>query len=712
MIVMSMFGITGFYMKKNTKSVLGLALLFGAGAMTSAVAQTVESIPFRMNMSPANEVPAINDPAISGFGTVWVRVVRDAAGKVVSGTVDFGVRYQLAGPITITGLHIHKGDAGTNGPVLIDSRINGANPVVDEMGRGAIDRPVEVPAGSPNVAVIEDLLKTPSAYYINMHTTVNPGGVIRAQLTRAERRVYGVLMTPGNELPAVQNSQARGIGFLTVLNAFGDRDQLISSEVTFDLDYTGFAEGTQFTGMHIHSGRANVNGPVTIGTSLSGAQNVIAGAGGSGKLRYVVDANMNASATVNTLYDIRNDPSSAYWNLHTTVNPGGEIRAQLRSTETVPFTTKMLPSNEVPAVTGLEASADSNFTLQLMRRGDGTAMSAYAVFDTNFRFPGETTFTGMHIHQGPAGVNGGVTLDSGIRAGSTVMSMTGSGSIYRAAIMATPAQVDALNAVLTNPANNYINLHSTVHPGGAVRAQLTAVNDSLPTVSNVITSVSDPALTTTAMGGLMTIYGQNLAKLAGNLDGWQGPRAPMSLNGTSVDVEGKAAAVVQVAPGFVIAQVPFEAKLGDNQLMVTSGNGAGGSFRFSVARIFPALFFDEISADGYRAVAFDLVNNVQIGKNNPASSSMLIGVYGTGFGQSAPALATAELPVGRPFEIFPGLKVTVGGRPATNVVGYLLPTLLGLTQVVFTPPAGLSGAQALEIDMGGVKSNRTIIYMR
>ena len=707
-----MFGITGSYLMKNRKSVFGLALLLGAGTITSAIAQTVESIPFRMNMSPANEVPAITDPAISGFGTVWVRVVRDAAGKVVSGTVDFGVRYQFAGPITITGLHIHKGDAGTNGPVLIDTRISGANTVVDEIGKGAIDRAVEVPTGSSNVAVIEDLLKTPSAYYINMHTTVNPGGIIRAQLTRAERRVYGVLMTPENELPAVQNSQARGVGFLTILNAIGDSGQLMSSEVTFDVDYMGFAEGTQFTGMHIHSGRANANGPVTIGTSLSGAQNVIAGAGGSGKLRYVVDANMNAPATVSTLYDIRNDPSSAYWNLHTTANAGGEIRSQLRSTETVGFTTKMLPSNEVPAVTGLDATGDSNFTLQLMRRGDGTAMAAYAVFDTNFRFPGETTFTGMHVHQGPAGVNGPVTLDSGIRAGSTVLSTTGTGSIYRAAIMATPAQVDALNAVLTNPANNYINLHTTVNPGGAVRAQLAPVNDKLPVVTNVITSVSDPALTQTAMGGLMTIYGQNLARLAGNLDGWQGPRAPMSLNGTSVDVEGKAAAVVQVAPGFVIAQVPFEAKVGDNQLMVTSGSGTSGSYRISVARIFPALFFDEISADGYRAVAFDLASNVQIGKNNPATSSMLIGVYGTGFGQSAPPLASGDLPVGRPFEVFPGLKVTIGGKPATNVVGFLLPTLLGLTQVVFMPPAGLSGAQALEIELGGVKSNRTIIYLR
>ena len=707
-----MFGITGFYMKKNTKSVLGLALLLGAGAVTSVVAQTVESIPFRMNMSPANEVPAINDPAINGFGTVWVRVVRDAAGKVVSGTVDFGVRYQFAGPITITGLHIHKGDAGSNGPVLIDTRINGANPVVDEVGRGAIDRPVEVPAGSANVAVIEDLLKTPSAYYINMHTTVNPGGVIRAQLTRAERRVYGVLMTPENEVPAVQNSQARGVGFLTVLNAFGDRDQLMSSEVTFDVDYMGFAEGTQFTGMHIHSGRANTNGPVTIGTTLSAAQNVIAGAGGSGKLRYVVDANMNAAATVSTLYDIWNDPSSAYWNLHTTVNAGGEIRSQLRPTERVTFTTKMLPSNEVPAIAGLEASADSSFTAHLMRRGDGTAMAAYGVFDLNHRFIGETTFTGMHIHNGAAGTNGPVTLDSGIRAGATVASPTGSGNIYRTAIFAQGPQLDALNQVLTNPENNYFNLHTTTNPGGAVRAQLAGINTARPTVEVVIESVSDPTLRTMAQGGLMTIFGRNMAKMSGNLDGWQGPRAPLSLNGTSVDVAGRPAAIVEVDPRFVIAQVPFEATVGNNDIVVKNSNGASAAFGIAVARTAPGIFFDEISADGYRAVAYNLARNEQTGKNNPATSAMMIAVFGTGFGQSTPALESGQLPGGRPAEMIPELKVTVGGQAATNVRGFMIPGFVGLTQVMFTPPSGVSGPQALEIDLGGVKSNKTIIYMR
>ena len=133
MVGIPMIGNTGFKKMRNVKTVLGLASLLAAGTITSAIAQTVESIPFRVNMSPRNEVPAVDNPAVSGFATIWVHVVRDATGKITSGTVDFGVRYQFPDAITITGLHIHKGDAGTNGPVLIDTRFSADADALFEM---------------------------------------------------------------------------------------------------------------------------------------------------------------------------------------------------------------------------------------------------------------------------------------------------------------------------------------------------------------------------------------------------------------------------------------------------------------------------------------------------------------------------------------------------------------------------------------------------
>ncbi|MFN9296281.1 MAG: CHRD domain-containing protein [Acidobacteriota bacterium] len=129
---------------------VSLALL----ASFSLLAQSAESIPFRLNMSPQNEVPAVTGLDATGFGTVWLHVLRDSSGRITSGTVDFNVRYQFPGEVTFTGLHIHRGNAGANGPVLIDSRITAGNPVVDASGRGAITRSAEIAPGSPNVAVL------------------------------------------------------------------------------------------------------------------------------------------------------------------------------------------------------------------------------------------------------------------------------------------------------------------------------------------------------------------------------------------------------------------------------------------------------------------------------------------------------------------------------------------------------------------------------
>ena len=62
-----------------------------------------------------------------------------------------------------------------------------------------------------------------------------------------------------------------------------------------------------------------------------------------------------------------------------------------------------------------------------------------------------------HIHSGPAGVNGPIVVDFGTGPGA----LTGSGLF------------DAdLAAVLANPLNFYVNVHTTVHGSGAIRGQV------------------------------------------------------------------------------------------------------------------------------------------------------------------------------------------------------------------------------------------------
>src|SRR5262245_371173 len=105
----------GVLMRKSTCALL----LLGASAVFS---QTVETIPFRAFLSAENQatLPAGSETTATGGVTIWLHLVRDAAGKIVSGSIDFGANYKFAGAKTLTASHIHKGDATVpNGTIVV-----------------------------------------------------------------------------------------------------------------------------------------------------------------------------------------------------------------------------------------------------------------------------------------------------------------------------------------------------------------------------------------------------------------------------------------------------------------------------------------------------------------------------------------------------------------------------------------------------------------
>ena len=84
-----------------------------------ATPQTVETIPFRAVLLATNEPSPVVDKTATGAATIWLHVVRDTAGKVTSGSLDFSVSYKFAGSVTLTANHIHKGPAGVAGPIMV-----------------------------------------------------------------------------------------------------------------------------------------------------------------------------------------------------------------------------------------------------------------------------------------------------------------------------------------------------------------------------------------------------------------------------------------------------------------------------------------------------------------------------------------------------------------------------------------------------------------
>lgn len=111
-------------------------------------------------MSGAQEVPPVVTPG-TGLGTLNV----DLATGAISGTVTFS---GLTTPTTAG--HIHIGDTGVNGPVII--------PLVGGVGTtaGTMLLPGAVLLPEQLTALLSDGL------YLNIHTMNNPGGEIRGQI--------------------------------------------------------------------------------------------------------------------------------------------------------------------------------------------------------------------------------------------------------------------------------------------------------------------------------------------------------------------------------------------------------------------------------------------------------------------------------------------------------------------------------------------------
>jgi hypothetical protein len=118
--------------------------------------------PFSTTLLGANEVPPA-EPTATGTAQLWLNPGQ--------GTVCFELTAEgLSGPAIAA--HIHSAPAGVNGPVvvpLVPPTTGSSSGCVTDVARDLIE------------AIISD----PSAYYVNVHDTVYPGGAIRGQLSRS-----------------------------------------------------------------------------------------------------------------------------------------------------------------------------------------------------------------------------------------------------------------------------------------------------------------------------------------------------------------------------------------------------------------------------------------------------------------------------------------------------------------------------------------------
>jgi hypothetical protein len=116
-------------------------------------------------LTGAEEIPGPGDPDASG--TTDIRLNQG------QGTVCFTATWANIDGTVFAG-HIHRGAAGVAGPILV-TLLSGSFSGTDAAS-GCVE--------NVDAALIKEFRQNPSAFYVNIHSDVFPGGAIRGQLSK------------------------------------------------------------------------------------------------------------------------------------------------------------------------------------------------------------------------------------------------------------------------------------------------------------------------------------------------------------------------------------------------------------------------------------------------------------------------------------------------------------------------------------------------
>jgi len=133
---------------------------------------------FKAELKASNETPPITDAEASCSGTATV--------TLSTTSVKFDVSITGCPATTVINIgHIHEGAAGVAGPVKISTGL-AAGDLTLTGGAVTFSR-TATPSGPPawDASLINAIIANPAGYYVNFHSGVHGGGVIRGQLTKA-----------------------------------------------------------------------------------------------------------------------------------------------------------------------------------------------------------------------------------------------------------------------------------------------------------------------------------------------------------------------------------------------------------------------------------------------------------------------------------------------------------------------------------------------
>lgn len=217
-------------------------------------------------------------------------------------------------------------------------------------------------------------------------------------------------------------------------------------------------------------------------------------------------------------------------------------------------------------------------------------------------------------------------------------------------------------------------------------------------------------------GSWITIYGDHLSgttRIWGSAD-FTGNKLPAALDGVSVEVNGKPAAVYFISPAQINALAPSDSTLGPVNVVVTNPQGTSAAAAATLQAYSPAFFL--FDPQNRRYLAAEHTNGKLLGRPGlfgsavntlPAKPGEIISLFGTGFGPTNPPEPADELfqgaaPLANPSQ----LAIQIGGAAATvQFAGLVAPGLYQFNVVVPDVP---DGDQAVTAQMAGGASQANI----
>lgn len=215
------------------------------------------------------------------------------------------------------------------------------------------------------------------------------------------------------------------------------------------------------------------------------------------------------------------------------------------------------------------------------------------------------------------------------------------------------------------------------------------------------------------------IYGTNLAATTRSWRGsdFSGSRAPTSLDGVSVSVNGKPAYVYYVSPTQININTPEDTATGAVNIQVTNSLGVSNLGSAMRTRVSPALqSVPSFTSQGRSHVVAQtpdfrsfigrpgMVQGVNFTLAKPGDSIIL---YALGCGPTNPATeagvaAGANARLSLPFEL------KIGGVPAPVAFAGIVAGSIGLYQINATIPSVNGGDQPIELVVDGVSNNQNL----